>query len=306
MSRRLAAFALALYPLAFRRRYGEEMRLLLQDASPGAMGVVDLLRGALAAHLRPPPIVAGSVAPAERVRASASAVLACWVAFAAAGFGFYKTTEDAPFSAAGETHALLGGAHLAVQILAVVGSAAVLTGAVPLIAAALSSARRRPSLRRLAGLAPFAAGLFGIFTGLLVLEAHAQPVHHPSTVARLVFVVWLLAGGACGGVCVLAARRMLFAISVDRFRLVFALACGALATAVMAAVALASVTYAIALAVDASPVAASANGPFGAISTGASLIAQAVVMVSAASLASIATLRGWRAAGRLRAPQASG
>jgi hypothetical protein len=41
------------------------------------------------------------VDPVDRVRASTGGVLACWVVFAASGFAFYKTTEDAPFSAAG-------------------------------------------------------------------------------------------------------------------------------------------------------------------------------------------------------------
>jgi hypothetical protein len=296
MSRRLAVFALALYPLAFRRRYGQEMRVLLHDAPPGAMGVLDLLRGAFAAHLRPPRVVAEAVGPGERVRASASAILACWVAFAAAGFGFYKTTEDAPFSAAGEAHPLLGGTHLAVQILAVIGSGAVLIGAGPLVVAALSRARREPRLRRLVSVPALAVGLYALFTGLLIVAAHSQPTHHASAVAQCVFVLWLLSGLACGGVCVLAARRALFAIAVDRVWLIVALGCGVVATAVMAAVALASVAYAISLSVDASGVAASANGPFAAMSTAASLVEQAVVMALAALFASITTLRGCRAA----------
>jgi hypothetical protein len=101
----LARRVLALHPLAFRRRYGQEMRALLEQTPARAATVLDLLRGALVAHLRPPAAVAGFVAPADRVRASASAVLACWVAFAAAGFGFYKTTEDGSFSASPSSRA---------------------------------------------------------------------------------------------------------------------------------------------------------------------------------------------------------
>lgn len=305
MSRRVATFALALYPLAFRRRYGEEMRQLLHDAPPSPMGVVDLLRGAFAAHLRPPHVLVDAVAPAERVRASVSAVLACWVVFAAAGFGFYKTTEDAPFGAAGEAHVLLGGAHLAVQILAVVGSAVVLLGAAPLVLAALARARREPGLRGLVSAPPAAVGLFALFTGLLVVEAHYPHADHASNVARFVFVLWLPSGLACGGVCVVAARRALFAITVPRIWLIVALGCGAIATAAMAAVALASVTYAIVLVADASGIAASANGPFGTMSTAASLVGQAVVMALAASLSSITTLRGGRAARQLVGAQFS-
>ncbi len=56
MSARLARLALALYPLAYRRRYGEEMATLLEDSAPSAATIVDLLRGARA---RPPATRAG-------------------------------------------------------------------------------------------------------------------------------------------------------------------------------------------------------------------------------------------------------
>jgi hypothetical protein len=142
VTRRLARLALWLYPLAFRRRYGQEMRALLDQTPTRVLTVLDLLRGALAAHLSPPAAAAGLVDSGDRVRASAGGVLACWVLFAAARFGFYKTTEDAPFAAAGHGHPLLGDAHVSVQALALVGSAAVLLGALPLIIVALTSVPR--------------------------------------------------------------------------------------------------------------------------------------------------------------------
>ena len=74
-------------------------------------------------------------------------MLACWVVFAAAGFAFYKTTEDAPFSAAGHAHPLLGAAHVAVQAIAVMASAVVVLGALPLIWAAFQHARDEHNLR---------------------------------------------------------------------------------------------------------------------------------------------------------------
>src|SRR6202020_699325 len=143
MTVRLARFALSLYPLAYRRRYGEEMPARLEDEPPRARTVLDLLKGALVAHLRARNAPAGAVDPADRVRASASGVLMCWVLFAAAGFGFYKTTEDQPFSDAGHVHPLLRDAHLAVQAVAVIASAAVVLGALPLIAVARAGDRVR-------------------------------------------------------------------------------------------------------------------------------------------------------------------
>jgi hypothetical protein len=305
MSRRAAGLALALYPLAFKRRYGVEMRALLDESRPSARSVLDLLRGALVAHVRPPAGLEDALTPSERVRASASGVLVCWVVFAAAGFGFYKTTEDVSFTQSGERYALLAGAHLAIQLLAVIGSAAVVIGAAPLVAAALASARREPRLRRLVSVAPIAVAAFALLTGVLVLIAHGARPGAASVVSRSAFIAWGVLGLGCGVVCVLAARKALFAIAVDRVRLIGALACGSVAMATMAAMALACALYAIALSLDASTLASSPNGPFGLLSTRASLIEQALVMTLAAALAAVATLRGWRGARTLARASAS-
>jgi hypothetical protein len=295
MTRRLARLALLFYPLGFRRRYGQEMRALLDQTPTRALTVLDLLRGALAAHLRPSVAVAGLVDSADRVRASASAQLACWVVFAAAGFGFYKTTEDARFTAAGHAHSLLGGTHAAVQVLALVASAAVLLGALPLIIAALAQARRQPSLRFLVSVPVLAVLLFAVLTGVLILVAHSEHSHRATTVAGGAFIAWGLAGLVCGAVCVVASRRALFAVPLSRGRLLTALTCGTLVTAAMATIALATALYAIALLLDSANLAGASNGPFQAISTGVSLLAQLIVMVLAATLASTTTRRGWRA-----------
>ena len=300
MSRRLARLALWLYPLAFRRRYGQEMRALLDQTPTRALTVLDLLRGALAAHLRPPATADGLVDSADRMRASASGVLASWVVFAAAGFGFYKTTEDAPFTAAGRAHPLLGDAHVSVQALALVASAAVLVGALPLIIAALAQARRRPSLRFVVSLPPLAVLLFAGLTGVLVLVAHSEHSYRTTTAGGSAFIAWGLAGLACGAVCVAASRSALFAVPLSRRWLVTAFACGTLVTAAMAAMALATALYAIALLVDASQLTGASNGPLQAMSTGVSLVAQLIVMVLATTLASTTTRRGWRAVGEQR------
>jgi len=73
----------------------------------------------------------------------------------------------------------------------------------------------------------------------------------------------------------------------------------------MAAMALATAFYAIALALDASHLAGAPNGPLQLMSAGVSLVALLIVMVLAATVASTTTLRGWRAAGQLRAARPS-
>jgi hypothetical protein len=50
--RALARFAVALYPAAWRERYGEELRALVEDSRPGWASVFDLLKGAMRMRAR--------------------------------------------------------------------------------------------------------------------------------------------------------------------------------------------------------------------------------------------------------------
>jgi hypothetical protein len=294
MNRRAQKVALALYPLAFRRRYGDEMSALVEDSPAGPRATFDLLRGALLAHARPPAGIPTALSSEDRLRATASGVLMCWIAFAAAGFGFYKTTEDHPFSKANDAHPALGGAHLAVQALAIIASIAILAGALPLVVTALRQARRARAVGRATGLALGSVALFAIATAALVVLAHsARSVS--GTAAGMAFVAWIAVGLLSGVVCAFAAKNGLFAIRVRRRGLVAALACGTLVTTAMALIALATALYVAALTVDASALAAEGNGPFGALSVGASIGFQLIVMLAAASLASVSTRRGWAA-----------
>lgn len=291
---RLARLALRLYPLAYRRRYGDEMRALLDDELPRARAVLDLLRGAARAHLRPGDMPAGVVDAGDRVRATASGVLLCWVVFAVAGLAFYKTTEDQAFSLAGHAHPLLRDAHVATQAVALLASAAVVLGALPLIAAALGRARRDPSVRRTVALPLLPVGVFVALSLVFVAIVRGQPAHQPSTAGSAGAVVWIIAGLVCGAACVLACRAALFATPLGPPRLRAALFSGTLVTVAMFGIAAATATYAVALATDAGRVAAEPNGPFQLLSVSASLIVLTIVMVGASVLAATATRRGWR------------
>jgi LPS O-antigen subunit length determinant protein (WzzB/FepE family) len=50
--RRLARLAVTLYPAAWRERYGEELRALVEDSRPGWTSVFDLLKGAMRMRAR--------------------------------------------------------------------------------------------------------------------------------------------------------------------------------------------------------------------------------------------------------------
>ena len=300
MRRRLARATLALYPVAFRRRYGDEVVALLEDAPPSSRATLDLLRGAVVAHARPPAGISASLSTEDRLRATSSGVLACWIAFAASGFGFYKTTEDHPFSNAGDAHLAIGGAHLAIQALAVLASIAVLAGALPLIVAALRQSRRARAVRRAGGLAVGAVAIFAISTVALAVFANSAKSMSDGA-AGLAFWAWVLVGLLCGGVCAFAARNGLFATRVRRQGLVAALACGTLVTGAMVLIALATALYMVALVVSASSLAGQGNGPFGVPSVAISIGIQLIVMLGAASLATVSARRGWLALGS-RAP----
>jgi hypothetical protein len=285
---------LRLYPLAYQRRYGDEMQALLEERPATARTVLDLLRGALIAHLRPADGPTGAVDPADRVRATTSGVLMCWIFFAAAGFGFYKSTEDYPYSEAGHTYPLLRDAHLAVQAIALLASAAVVFGALPLVAAAVARARREPGAWRLVWRPLVPVIGFGALTAVFVAIAHTQSSNQGTTAGNGAAIVWAIAGVASGVACVLACRAALFATPVAPARLRTALAAGTLVTIAMLAIAVFTAVYGIALAIDASQLAAEPNGPFGLLSVGSSLIVAAIVMVAAGALAAVTTLRGWR------------
>jgi hypothetical protein len=116
--------------------------------------------------------------------------------------------------------------------------------------------------------------------------------------------VWILAGWACGAVCVLTSRKALFAMPVAPRRLGSALMWSTLVAAAMAVISVAVATYTVALIIDASRLASQPNGPwFLTTSTWFSLTMQVLVMALSAALATVTTLRGWRApeTGRLTA-----
>jgi hypothetical protein len=290
--RRLADCALALYPLAHRRRYGEEMRALLDDTGVDGRAVLDLVRGALTAHLRRE---MREIDAQDRLRLSATGILACWALFAMAGLAFYKTVEGAAFTAAGNAHPALSGLYLAIQVVAFLASAAVLAGAIPLIHAGLR--QRGPGrrvVRRSLGWTLFAiASTVGV-TGAVALLAH-RVVAWSSGASAAVLALAALGCLACGAICVAAARRSLFATVVSRGALRFAVVLGLLVTVSMWVIVAAVGAEAVVL--SGLPLSAVGNGPGGLLSVELSIVLQLAVMSGAAVCASVSSVRGWAGLG---------
>jgi hypothetical protein len=290
VSARLARLALTLYPPAYRCRYGGEMEALLEDQGPSAAAVVDLLRGAARAHLRPEPGLAAELGPDDRLKLGFGSVLLAWVVFSIAGLALYKTTEGSSFSSAGDAHGLLGAAHLAIQVLALVATAAVVLGAVPLVVAALRQARDRRTARRAAFLAARFVAVFGLATAALVAVAHAGSA--PSDVVdAVILALWTGLALACGIGCAVAGRIGLLAIAVPREVLRFSAGCAVVVILGMVGIATATAFYLAALAHDAPGLAGHGNGPLGILSVGASLGIQLAVMVAVGVSAGAAARR---------------
>ena len=291
MNARLARLALALYPLAYRRRYGDEMAALLEDSPVSPAAVVDLLRGAARAHLRPEPAVAAEVGPEERLRLGLSSVLLCWVLFALAGLALYKTTENGGPEAGGGP-ALLGGLHTAIQVLAALGSAAVIVGAAPLVLIALKEGARRPELRRLARRASAYVATIVAATVALVLVAGGDATL-AGGVDALILSAWSLIALVCGVGCAKIARRGLLAIDVPGRVLRLASACAAAVVAAMVGIAALTAAYLVTLAVAAPGFAGEANGPLGTVSVATSLAIALAAMLVISAPAAVGFRRAW-------------
>jgi hypothetical protein len=290
VSARLARLGLALYPLAYRRRYGAEMEALVEDQGASPRVLADLLRGALRAHLRPEPGLREQLGPDDRLRLGLSSILLCWVVFSAAGLGLYKTTEDHRFTRVADAHGLVGAAHTAIQVLALLAAAAVAIGAAPLIALALRQARDRRAVERATVLAVGCLIVFGLATAALVAVANLPPAPGQALDAAGL-AIWTVIALACGLGCAVAGRLGLFAITVPRELLRVASACAGVVFIGMLGISLATAVYLIALLHEAPALADQGNGPLALVSVAGSLAIQLAVMVAVAIPAGLSATR---------------
>lgn len=282
--KRIAAALVALYPQAWRARYGDELLALIEDSSISPLQLADLARGALDAHLGPAGL---NARPVDRMRNTVAATLGCWIAFVIAGAGFAKSTED--FTA---YHPLLGAIRVAVAVLATLSAAAVGLGGGPLILAVLAEARRNrePALVRAVATPFVAIGAVALATGWLVVAAHSHGLHG----ADGLLAAWLAIGIAAAAFCVFGVRSALLRSSPAVTPLRVAVRAAAGVTAAMIGVTAATLAYAIALALATPSLASSPGGPFSP-SAEASVIAACAVMAAASAAAVVTTRRGWRA-----------
>jgi hypothetical protein len=294
LSAGLGELLLALYPEAWRERYGAEVSALMEDDPPRMRGLASLLRGAADAHVRPQRSWGERVPASASMRLSVGALFACWMLVALAGSVFAKETEG--LSPVEHGHGLMIAARDMITIGAFVGASAIALGGLPLVWQALGAAVRRRD-RRLAGLlaAPaLAAGLLLAFAALLLLVAPSRHGGFPASFVLGVLVPLTLAVLACAAIGALAPKAVMRRAQPPARLLRLAAWAGQALTGAILLVTLGLLLYVPALWSVAEAGAAPA-GPFGA-STRLTLCFALAGAVLASGPALVASARARRAA----------
>jgi hypothetical protein len=145
----LRSWLVALYPRSWRERYGEEFEALLEQCLHTPLDVLDIMLGALDAHLALSPGTNWrSMNMNNKLRTGILIVFAAYIAFIVAGMALYWLADDSPMAALMKTGTDLPllASWLTVQAGAVIALLAVATGGLPLawivIRRVLTSARQ--------------------------------------------------------------------------------------------------------------------------------------------------------------------
>ena len=285
---------LMLYPEAWRDRYGPEMSALLDETPPSVSATVDLLRGAVAAHLRPPL----STAPVTRARSTVAGVLGCFIAFCVFGAGFAKTTEND--GQPEHVHPLLGISHSLIVIAAIIAAIALVLAAVPLARDSLAHAHRTrdPTLVKLIALPPAGIGMFAGSVGFLALWL-ATHGHRLGAGGWILLGLCVLSAAAGGLACWAAPRAIMQRIDVPRSTFAFSIPAMALVALCMALITLATGAFLAGTIADAPNIGAAGNGPGQLINVTASIAIQFSAMLALSVAAALSAARGLRSIAKL-------
>lgn len=295
--RSVALRALRLYPPAWRARYGEELAAVIEMSSATPFVLLDVLRGALDAHLHPELVPEGGSPMPTRLRSSEIAVFAAWIAFVVAGMGFQKSSED--IMKVDASQASLNIPYLLIEAGAAVALLAVLAGGVPIAFAALRFAlanRRRDILALLCvpviSLVALVAYSFVALHAQLVSDGFQVASQVGQDTGRHLFAgliaIFLLGAVASTWAVAAAIRRSEVSGSLYRFALVPA----AVTVLAMALVSAADLAWGLALR-NTDP--AAFNGNYGVFATSTLLtwIGHTAVMAVTTLVAAGAVLRGF-------------
>ncbi len=293
--RRAVRWLLALYPAAWRERYAEEFLALLEDYPLSLLGVLDVLLGALDAHLHADAMFGRMIAMLERLRATAITVFCAYIAFVVAGLAYAKLTEDT-LSQFNAYQALALTFHT-IQAGSVIALLAVLAGGLPIALAAVrqAMARRRWRPLLLFAVPPVSLAVWLGYTLVLVdvvapttdLSIHTMP-------GRIAGLAWIalfqLAAVASTAAVVVAVRQSDISPQLYQFA---ARIPAVITTLAMAVMCLATIAWGLALRANLPQIFNGDQGFFWLGSkTAVSWLVIVVVMALATAIAAAATLRG--------------
>lgn len=300
-------YLLRLYPRNWRQRYEEEMLAMLELHPCTVLDRVDLVFGALDAHLHPHLGTTG-LSLYERMKYMLSllwrsllTIFCASIGFLLAGLGFQKMNEYDDFLRAAQTYSLVGLSYHLVGIGTVVLFLAVLGGGLPIASAIVESSLARKRYGPVVLLAiPFLAFAVFLVTTLL-LEAILTPGNHLSPgwylfLERGVFLGVLIAAviASTGAIC-LAVARSTVAEELLRFALLLSIP----ATLSMAVILVAMLVWGLSLH-SIVPQLFTSNGGIFASSTALTWLLSVIAMGIMTVIAVVSLVRGLSACSALR------
>lgn len=200
----LVRAALALYPPAWRARYGNEVLALLEESGGGLRTAAGLAWRALPVWLWPPRHLHDRH---DRMRVSVATVLVAWSVLAGLGLAFAQLTQQQGFRPPG--YPVVGWSYTVFDVGLAVSALIMTGGGLPLWLLMLRRARREHSARYTTYLVmPVAAPL----AYLIILIAGLKLIGHSGGIGPWWFMVFTVLGLAAAGLAAagpgLALRRL--------------------------------------------------------------------------------------------------
>jgi hypothetical protein len=283
---------LRLYPRIWRARYEEEFLVVLSSHPFSVFEGIDIMRGALDAHLHPH-LGTATMPSSERMRqmfsilrASLLTIFCAYVAVVLAGTGFQKMTESPDFQEVTQMNRVASVSFHLVIIGAVGALLALLVGGLPLALAVIRSARARKQRGPLFGLAvPILA--FAALLGTLLLMKLLSQSGHVTLVTGLFYGAPIITAiSSAISICVAVSQS-----EISEKFLRFALPASIYATISMALIAVSTLSWGLGLRESAPQFFAGNNGLTG-LSTIGTWLGIVITMALATALAIFSLIRG--------------
>ncbi len=208
------------YPPSWRQRYGEELRVLVEDTyGDEQMPLHDqlsIVRAGLHERVRASGL-AGTDDPAGQVRSGALLVLCAWSVLVVGGCAFAKFAEHWDAATPAGSRAVPAAAYAAVVVGAVVGATLIVVAAATVLPAFVQLLREGEwqSIRRPVGRAIVVSAVAAVATaGLVAWAHHLGSATRNTTIWPYGFVVLVWGGllmasiGCCTAAVVATTRRL--------------------------------------------------------------------------------------------------